>query len=390
MNRNVWLLALCQALLMTGNIVLISVNGLIGQALSPSPEWVTLPVATQFVGLMLATLPASFIMAKIGRRRGFVLGNLIGICGAGLCFFALSLAHFWLFTFGTLLLGVGIGFGTLYRFAAVEVADEKARSRAISISMAGGVLAAVLGPNLAIQSQNWLPGVEFQGAFLGVMGLYIVSLGVLRVIELPPAASQKDVEPMNPASVIAQRPGYLLAVLAGTVAYMVMNLLMTVTPMAMMRCGFDFTQAAVVIEWHVLGMFVPAFFTGHLIDKIGARNTILLGGTILVACILVNFNGITIWHFRVALLLLGVGWNFMFIAATQLLTRTYEMKDKAKAQAMNEFVVFGSVTVTSLMSGWLEVTIGWQMLNLVMLPIVALTMVVFFASSRTLKQVTAS
>ncbi len=390
MNRNVWLLALCQALLMTGNIVLISVNGLIGQSLSPSSEWVTLPVATQFVGLMMATLPASFIMARIGRRRGFVLGNLIGIAGAGLCFFALSLAHFWLFTLGTLLLGVGIGFGTLYRFAAVEVADEAARSRAISISMAGGVLAAVLGPNLAIQSQFWLPGTQFQGAFLGVMGLYVISLLVLKTIALPPAASHKDAEPMNPAGVIARRPGYLLAVLAGTVAYMVMNLLMTVTPMAMMRCGFDFTQAAVVIEWHVLGMFVPAFFTGHLIDKIGARNTILLGGAVLIACIFVNFNGVSIWHFRIALVLLGVGWNFMFVAATQLLTRTYEMKDKAKAQAMNEFVVFGSVTVTSLMSGWLEVTIGWQMLNLVMLPVVALTMLVFLKNGRSLKQIAAS
>ncbi|CAK1716282.1 MFS transporter [Vibrio crassostreae] len=382
MNRNVWLLSLCQALLMTGNILLISVIGLIGKQIAPSVSMITLPVALQFLGLMAATIPASLISGKLGRKRGFSIGNVVGITGASLATYALSQQHFYLFCFATFLLGIGIGFGTLYRFAAIEVCDENARHRAISISMAGGVLAAVLGPNLAIMSQQWSQDGLYIGAFASLIGLNILALLILQTIQFPKVSFNSQAPKAEPLSVIVKAPNFIGAVFAAMVAYAVMNILMTATPLAMIGCGFDFTKAAGVIEWHVLGMFVPAFFTGSLIEKFGSRMMILAGGVLFVVCIAINIHGESIWHFRAALVVLGVGWNFMFIAATGLFSQSYQSQNKAKAQAFNEFVVFGCVTVTALLSGWLESTAGWQNLNIYVLPFVLAVILLFALSAR--------
>ncbi|MEZ8723179.1 MFS transporter [Vibrio pomeroyi] len=382
MNRNVWLLSLCQALLMTGNILLISVIGLIGKQIAPSVSMITLPVALQFLGLMAATIPASLISGKLGRKRGFSIGNVVGITGASLATYALSQQHFYLFCFATFLLGIGIGFGTLYRFAAIEVCDENARHRAISISMAGGVLAAVLGPNLAIMSQQWSQDGLYIGAFASLIGLNILALLILQTIQFPKVSFNSQAPKADPLSVIVKAPNFIGAVFAAMVAYAVMNILMTATPLAMIGCGFDFTKAAGVIEWHVLGMFVPAFFTGSLIEKFGSRTMILAGGVLFVVCIAINIHGESIWHFRAALVVLGIGWNFMFIAATGLFSQSYQSQNKAKAQAFNEFVVFGCVTVTALLSGWLESTAGWQNLNIYVLPFVLAVILLFAFSAR--------
>ncbi|WP_032554134.1 MFS transporter [Vibrio splendidus] len=382
MNRNVWLLSLCQALLMTGNILMISVIGLIGKQIAPSASMITLPVALQFLGLMAATIPASLISGKLGRKRGFSIGNLVGITGASLATYALLQQNFYLFCFATFLLGIGIGFGTLYRFAAIEVCDENARHRAISISMAGGVLAAVLGPNLAIMSQQWSQDGLYIGAFASLIGLNILALVILQTIQFPKVSFSNQTPKSDPFSAIVKAPNFVGAVFAAMVAYAVMNILMTATPLAMIGCGFDFTKAAGVIEWHVLGMFVPAFFTGSLIEKFGSRMMILAGGILFVFCIAINIHGESIWHFRAALVLLGVGWNFMFIAATGLFSQSYQPQNKAKAQAFNEFVVFGCVTVTALLSGWLESTAGWQNLNIYVLPFVLAVILLFAFSAR--------
>ncbi|CDT36620.1 putative Permease of the major facilitator superfamily [Vibrio coralliirubri] len=382
MNRNVWLLSLCQALLMTGNILLISVIGLIGKQIAPSVSMITLPVALQFLGLMAATIPASLISGKLGRKRGFSIGNVVGITGASLATYALSQQNFYLFCFATFLLGIGIGFGTLYRFAAIEVCDENARHRAISISMAGGVLAAVLGPNLAIMSQQWSQDGLYIGAFASLIGLNILALLILQTIQFPKVSFNSQAPKSDPLSVIVQAPNFIGAVFAAMVAYAVMNILMTATPLAMIGCGFDFTKAAGVIEWHVLGMFVPAFFTGSLIEKFGSRMMILAGGVLFVVCIAINIHGESIWHFRAALVVLGVGWNFMFIAATGLFSQSYQSQNKAKAQAFNEFVVFGCVTITAMLSGWLESTVGWQNLNIYVLPFVLAVILLFAFSAR--------
>ena len=382
MNRNVWILSLCQALLMTGNILLISVIGLIGKQIAPSQSMITLPVALQFLGLMAATIPASLISGKLGRKRGFSIGNIVGISGASLATFALSTQHFYLFCFATFLLGVGIGFGTLYRFAAIEVCSEDARHRAISISMAGGVLAAVLGPNLAVMSQQWSQDGLYIGAFASLIGLNVLALLILQTVQFPKfSLTTQQVKP-DPVRTMIKAPNFVGAVFAAMVAYAVMNILMTATPLAMIGCGFDFTKAAGVIEWHVLGMFVPAFFTGGLIEKFGAKRMVLAGAVLFLLCIAINIHGESIWHFRSALVLLGVGWNFMFIAATGLFSQSYQAKNKSKAQALNEFVVFSCVSVTALLSGWLESTVGWQMLNIYVLPFVLLVIMVFAFSAK--------
>ena len=382
MNRNVWILSLCQALLMTGNILLISVIGLIGKQIAPSQSMITLPVALQFLGLMAATIPASLISGKLGRKRGFSIGNIVGISGASLATFALSTHNFYLFCFATFLLGIGIGFGTLYRFAAIEVCSEDARHRAISISMAGGVLAAVLGPNLAVMSQQWSQDGLYIGAFASLIGLNVLALLILQTVQFPKFnLTTQQVKP-DPVLTMIKAPNFVGAVFAAMVAYAVMNILMTATPLAMIGCGFDFTKAAGVIEWHVLGMFVPAFFTGGLIEKFGAKRMILAGAVLFLLCIAINIHGESIWHFRSALVLLGVGWNFMFIAATGLFSQSYQAKNKSKAQALNEFVVFSCVSVTALLSGWLESTVGWQMLNIYVLPFVLLVIMVFAFSAK--------
>ncbi|OEE76933.1 MFS transporter [Vibrio genomosp. F6] len=382
MNRNVWLLSLCQALLMTGNILLISVIGLIGQQIAPSPSMITLPVALQFLGLMSATIPASMIMGKLGRKRGFSIGNLVGILGASLATFSLYHHLFWIFCVGTFLLGVGIGFGTLYRFAAIEVCDAHARHRAISISVAGGVLAAVLGPNLAIYSQQWSSDGLYVGAFASLIVLNFLALLLLQTIQFPKPAERSQSIRSEPLKDIITQPNFMVAVFAAMVAYAVMNILMTATPLAMIGCGFNFTKAAGVIEWHVLGMFVPAFFTGKLVERYGPRLMILIGGMLFIGCIAINLHGQSIWHFRLALVLLGVGWNFMFISATGLFSQSYKEQNKAKAQAFNEFFVFSCVTVTALLSGWLESTVGWQNLNLYVLPFVFAVIAIFVVNTK--------
>lgn len=369
MNRNVVLLSLCQALLTTGNVLLISVNALIGQQLAPSVSLITLPVALQFVGLMTATIPASLIMVKIGRKNGFYLGNIIGILGAACCIVALSSQQFYLFCVGTFLLGIGIGFGTLYRFAAVEACPDNQKSKAISLVMAGGVIAAVIGPNLAISSREWFDDGVFTGAFIGLLALYSLALVLLSFIRIG-VNEQAEVKAVaRPLFEILAQPVFIVAAIVGMVSYAVMNLIMTVTPVAMARCGFEFSDAAWVIEWHVLGMFLPSFITPKLIARFGLVKMMILGALLMLVCIAINLQGQSQWHFWAALALLGVGWNFMFISATQMVTSAYAPAEKAKSQAANEFLVFGMVTLSAFSSGWLESTLGWQVLNSLMIPV---------------------
>ncbi|SFG54297.1 MFS transporter [Neptunomonas qingdaonensis] len=387
MNRSVVLLSLCQALLGTGNVLLISVNGLIGQSLSPSDALITLPIAMQFIGLMLATIPASLIMQRIGRRNGFYLGNSLGIIGAVISAVALLYQNFFVFCVGTTLLGVGIGFGTLYRFAAVEACEPEQKNRAISMVMLGGVLAAILGPALAVESRDWISSQEFVGSFVGLMGLYSLALLLLSGVSIPqPANVESEKGPSRPLFEIVMQPVFIVAVVAAMASYTVMNLLMTATPLAMARCGFSFPQMAWVIEWHLLGMFLPSFFTGRLIQRFGAVCMMMLGGLIMLLCILVNLNGQSEWHFWSALFLLGLGWNFMFISATSMVTGAYTHQERAKTQATNEFLVFGMVTLSALSSGWLEVSMGWETMNVLMIPVVVWAMLVIAVFSKKMQQ----
>ncbi|NRA22034.1 MAG: MFS transporter [Oceanospirillaceae bacterium] len=383
MNKTVYILSMCQALLGTGNILLVAMAALIGQSIAPNEALITLPLALQFVGLMCATIPASLIMAKLGRRRGFYLGNSLGILGALICALALSQFSFVGFCVGSYILGMGIGFGTLYRFAAVDVCTIEQKSTAISLVMLGGVLAAFLGPMLAVHSKDVLDGYPFVGSFLGVVLLNILALGLLTRAEFPEqSASSAQALAQRPILVIIRQPLFVLSVVAATAGYVTMNLLMSATPLAMQHHGHSFVDSAWVIQWHVLGMFLPSFFTGKLIRRFGAIKLMQCGSLLMLSCIAVNFQGQSLWSFWSGLVLLGLGWNFMFISATHLVTTAYRAHEKAKSQAANEFILFSMVALSAFSSGWLEATIGWTKMNLLMVSAVMISVLVVWYFSR--------
>lgn len=382
MNKTVFILSLCQALLGTGNILLVAMAALIGLTLAPSDALITLPLALQFVGLMTATIPASLIMKKLGRRKGFYLGNSFGIVGAVCCSIALMYNSFLGFCGGSFLLGMGIGFGTLYRFAAVESCSVEQKSTAISMVMLGGVLAAFLGPALAVESKDWIAAYPFSGSFIGVAILNIVAFMLLTQANFKEVNRQDDRHlTQRPLSVIIRQPIFLLSIVAAISSYVVMNLLMSATPLAMHHHGFSFNDSAWVIQWHVLGMFLPSFFTGKLIARYGAIKLIQTGAVFILGCIAINYDGQSIWHFWSALVLLGVGWNFMFISATHMVTSAYNADEKAKSQAANEFMLFSMVALSALSSGWLVSSIGWTKMNLLMVALVLLSILVVWLYS---------
>lgn len=381
----VWGLALGQALLVTGNILLVSVTALIGQRIAPDLGLATLPVALQFIGLMSATLPAAHLMRWFGRKIGFLTGNLIGVGGAILAAFALANETFTLFCVSTFLLGVAIGVGQQYRFAAIEGCSPKQHSRAIGLVMGGGVVAAILGPNLAVWSTHLAPESDYLGAFYVLIGLYVLT--TLLIASLPlraPDYAEQHGEARPYAQLLGQ-PALVAAVTAGAIGYGVMVLVMTATPLAMQACGFAFDSTAGIIQWHVLGMFLPSFFTGRLVARIGDTRTIQLGCLLLILCVVINQFGITYWHFWFSLVALGVGWNFAFIGATTLLTHTYYPAEKAKVQGMNDFLVFGFSTLGALLSGHFQALVGWEALNLLMLPAIAVAMLLVWWSARRLR-----
>lgn len=383
MPYTVWGLALAQALLTTGNILLVAVSALIGKQLASHPALVTAPVASQFLGLILATLPAAFLMQKLGRKKVFVIGNVFGIIGALVAIQALLSASLLLFTLGIFLTGIAIGIAQQYRFAALDECRAESHAKAISVVMSGGVLAAFIGPNLAIWSQNWFSQNVYVGAFVGLAVLYVLAL--LLIVCLPlkshTLAKQATAE-VRTYRELWQQPLFVAAIASGAIGYGVMVFLMTATPLAMHHHDYAFPDIAVVIQWHVLGMFVPSFFTGHLIKKHGLKPIIMLGCTLLIISALINLFGQSYVHFFTSLVLLGIGWNFTFIGATQLVSLTYRPQEKGKVQGMNDFLVFTTAAIASLFAGQTVETIGWMWVNLISLPLIAVAMLLI-AKTRT-------
>ncbi|MDN3526070.1 MFS transporter [Halomonas sabkhae] len=376
MPLTVSLLSLCQALLVSGNILLIAVSPLIGAMLAPSPGWSTAPVATQWLGLMCATIPASLIMARLGRRRGFMLGNLIGIAGTGLAIAALHTQRFGLFLVATWMIGIGIGFGQLYRFAAVEAAPEGGRDRAIGLVMGGGVVAAFCGPWLARHSHD-LAATPYLGSFIGLGVLYLVALVLLGFVRMPAEQQGRDGSPQRPLTEIMRQPVFLIAVISAMVGYGVMNLAMTATPLAMAAAGHEFDHVAATIQWHVVAMFLPSFVTGRLTAHFGSSRMIMAGCLLLIASALVAQWELGLAGFHGGLILLGLGWNFTFLPATGLLTEAHTAAEKARTQAANEFLVFSTVALTALFAGPAASTLGWSLLNLAVIPLCGLPILLF-------------
>ncbi len=366
---DVGLLSACWALAITGNILLVNISSLVGYELAADKSLATLPAAMLWIGTAAATVPASFLMRRIGRRAGFMIGALIGLSGTALAAHAAALGSFMLLCLGILLMGAQNGFAYYYRFTAAEVAPDAFRSRAISLVMAGGVVAAVLGPTLARWSTGLFASSAYIGPFVAVGGLLATIFILVAFIDAPRPAAQA-LRGGRPLGQIMRQPAFAVAALAGAVAYGVMILVMSVSPLALITHGHAFADAVFVIQWHALGMFVPAFFTGHLIRRFGVLNVMSWGAVLLVISAGVAWANDAMINFWLAMTLLGVGWCFLFVGATTLLTETHSIAERAKTQALNEFMVFGTAAVTSFLSGSVHHSFGWATLNLVALPAV--------------------
>ena len=364
MNKNLWLLTLCQGLFLTNNVTFIAINGLVGLSLAPLGWMATLPVMGYVVGGALSTGPVARTQQRFGRKTSFQLGLLVGLASALLCAWAAYSSQFWLLVTATLVAGYYSANAQLYRFAAAELAAPAFKEKAISLVMAGGLLGAIAGPNLAAATRS-LTTVPFAGAYLALAGVALLAMLLLAVIDFPPAPPKGPANAGGrPLSVIMRQPVFIVAASAGALGYGVMNLLMASTPIAMQLCGLPFSDTALVLEGHVIGMFAPGFFTGHLIKKFGALPIMAVGLALNVACVLVALSGVQLHNFVAALFLLGVGWNFLFTASTTLALSTYRPEEKDKAQGALNFCVFAVMALSSLASGVLVTTQGWALLNL--------------------------
>jgi MFS family permease len=368
--RDIALLACCQALLLINNSGLIAMNGLVGYALVDNKTFATLGATSFVVGSAFAAMPAALWMAKVGRRRGFMTGSAIAVVGAAMCALALWLGSFALFCFGTAVIGIYTAFGLQYRFAAAEVAAPEFRAKAISLVLAGGIAGGFLGPLASLWAMDLLP-VRFLGSFLVLSAIAIVALGVQSQVRVPPPSMEETRGGGRPLTRIARQPVFIVAALSAALGYGIMNLLMTATPLAMSFCGHPFSAAAFVIEWHVVGMYAPGFFTGSLIKRFGALKVIAVGIVLMGVCVAVALSGIALWQFWTALVLLGVGWNFMYTGGTTLLIDAYTPAEKAKTQGMNDVIIFTVMSISSFSSGALISAAGWNSMNLGTLPLLA-------------------
>ena len=366
--RNVLLLACCQVLLFTNNVTLISVNGLAGHALADNKALATLPVTGYVVGAALFTFPASLWMKRMGRRAGFLTGSVLGIAGAAIASLGVAHGSFVTLIVGTLVLGAYNAFGQYYRFAAADAAPGSNKARAISLVMAGGLVGGLIGPEMSKHTRELLQPT-FVASYASLMVFCLIAMAIQSMLRIPAPKAEEAGGPVRPLREIVAQPAFVVAVAVGALGYGVMNLLMTSTPLAMGFCGHPYAAAASVIAAHVVAMFGPSFFTGNLIQRFGVMKVILTGVVAMFGAVAIALSGQQVANFWLSLTLLGVGWNFMFVGGTTLLTETYRPSEKAKAQGVNEILVFCTVSVSSVASGVLVNAAGWNTLNLVALPI---------------------
>lgn len=382
MRRTVLLLAVCQAMSLTGATLLVATSALVGFRLSPDQSLATLPLALQMLASMLTTIPASLLMQRIGRRGGFVIGSAIGIAGGALATWAIISGSFVMFAAAAALSGIFTGFSSYYRFAAADAATSDYRARAISWVLTGGVVAALIGPNLARWTSGWL-ATPFAGSYLALTGIMLLSFVTVMFLDIPRPTAEQLEGGRSLRQIVAQ-PVFVVAVIGGMFGFGFMSLVMTATPLAMHANHYVFSDTAFVIQWHALGMFAPSFFTGSLIRRFGVLRVMLTGILLILSCVLVNLSGITVAHYAIALALLGIGWNFMFIGSTTLLTDAYRPAEKGRTQALNDFVVFTTVTIAVLSAGSLQHRLGWRAVNFGVLPLtlIPLTAIVWLMRRR--------
>ena len=366
MNLHLWLLALCQGLFLTNNVTFIAINGLVGLSLAPLGWMATLPVMGYVVGGALSTGLVAHTQRRFGRKTSFQLGLLVALLSALVCCYAAYSKNFWLLVAATVVAGYYNANAQLYRFAAAELALPAFREKAVSLVMAGGLIGAVAGPNLASYTRS-LTAVPFAGAYLALAGVALLAMGLLVFIEFPALATKtaggQAVRSGRPLRQIMRQPVFIVAAAAGALSYGVMNLLMAATPIAMQICSLPFSDVAMVLEWHVIGMFAPGFFTGHLIKRFGTLPIMAVGLVLNLLCVVIALSGVDFKQFLAALFLLGLGWNFLFTGSTTLALTAYRPEEKDKAQGALNFCVFAVLALSSLASGVLVTTQGWALLN---------------------------
>lgn len=373
-HRNVLVLSACQATLQTGGVTLIAVTGLAGYALASDKYWATAPLTCYVLGSAMTTIPASLLMKSIGRRAGFQIGTGIGVVGAAACAFAIWIANFWALCAGMMVMGCYTAFGKYYRFAAADVAEPSFKAKAISLTLAGGIVGGFLAPEMAKRTKDFFTDYMFLGSYLSLMVVCVVAALLLTQLEIPQLSEHERKDSGRPLGAIMRQPVFIVAALAGALSYGIMNLFMTSTPLAMHAHHHHFNEAAFVLEWHVLGMYGPSFFTGSLIHRFGVLNVILAGIAMLFVAVVAALAGTGVMNFWLALFLLGVGWNFMYVGGSALLTECHTPAERAKTQAANDFMIFATMAISSASSGLLLNKSGWHAVNYGSIPFLLLAL----------------
>jgi MFS family permease len=370
--RNVLVLSGCQATLQTTGITMIAVTGLAGAMIATNPAFATLPLTCYVVGAALTTIPASLLMKSIGRRSGFQVGTMLGILGAAICSLALYLASFEVLCAGMTVMGMYTSFGKYYRFAAADVASVEFRAKAISLTLAGGIVGGIFGPEMAKRTKDLFADHMYFGSYLSLAFVCLLATVLLTRLDIPKLPEHERKDSGRPLGQILRQPVFVVAALSSALSYGIMNLFMTSTPLAMRAHDHHFNDAAMVLEWHVIGMYGPSFFTGWLINRLGVLNVIFTGIALLFLSIVAALSGTQFLNFWSALFLLGVGWNFMYVGGSALLTECYTPAERAKTQAANDFLVFSTMAISSASSGLLMSKSGWHAVNYGSIPFLVL------------------
>ena len=374
--RTILLLSVCFAFSGTTSSLTVSASSLVGFEIASNKALATLPLSFHLLGTMLTGIPASLLMKRVGRRYGFMIGTGIGASGAAAAAVSIIYSNFALFCLSIFCLGILSGFTQLYRFTAADMVTKEFRTKAVSLVMVGGILAGFIGPSVASKAKDLIADAPFAGSYLFVILFHVLIVAILFMIRLPQPSVEEQTGETRPLKVIFSQPKFIVAVLTSMIGYGVMAMIMTATPLAMTEgSGHQFSDAAFVIQWHVVGMFAPSFFTGSLIHRFGAVPIIITGILLNLLCIGINFAGTDVYNYWFALFFLGMGWNFMFVAGTTMVTETYRPAEKAIVQGVNDFFVFGAAAISSLLSGVVQTTLGWETVILSTIPLLGLVVI---------------
>ncbi|MGZ3310030.1 MAG: MFS transporter [Xanthobacteraceae bacterium] len=369
-RRNALVLAIAQALAGGNNTVLVATAAIVGTMLAPDKGLATLPISIFVLGMWMGTLPMGVLARRLGRRNALQIGTVCGVLTGLICCVAVLQGSFLLFNIGAVFSGFYASGHQSYRFAAADTASDEFRARAISWVLVGGIFAGVVGAQLVIATQNLWPPYLFAATYIGQSALALIAGAVLMFVNIPKPPPRSVVGDGRPLLEIARKPRFIVAVVCGVAAYSMMNLVMTSAPLAMVMCNHSVTDATLGLQWHVLGMYAPSFFTGTLIARFGLERVTGLGFALIIVAAAIGTAGISLWHFWIGLALLGVGWNFAFIGATTMVTHCHRPNERNKVQAFNDFLVFGSMAIGSFSSGQLLASFGWATVNEVVFPVV--------------------